>query len=670
LRKEIPSGKGMKMFKKILIANRGEIACRVIKTAKKLGIQTVAIYSDVDENALFVQMADEAFALHGVKTQDTYLNIDKIINIAKQSNVEAIHPGYGFLSENVDFAKRLEKEKIIFIGPSSEAIKMMGSKSEAKTLMQKANVPLIPGYHGSEQSPDFLLNEAKKMGFPLLIKATFGGGGKGMRIVHDERTFLENLESCQREALASFGNAEVLLEKYFINPRHVEVQVFADNFGHCIHLFERDCSLQRRHQKIIEEAPAPNLSDSLRQQLGLTAVNAAKSIGYTGAGTIEFLVDNEHFFFMEMNTRLQVEHPVTEMITGLDLVEWQLRIAAHEPLPKMQHEITQQGHAIEVRLYAEDPDKHFQPSTGKIHYLHQPDNILHLRIDTGIQAGDTITPYYDPMLAKVIFHGKTREEAIHLLSCALWQYHLVGVKNNIRYLQALLNHPDFIAAKLSTSFIEQQASTLINENHLEEKILAASLYYLTQHSLPKVSNDIYNPFYRYRDFRLNLPLDKSFLLVDEHHDVHSISAIMRHDNILLSFSDKTYHCHSVCYENHKLSAFINDSKFEITLIVINHTFYIFSYDFSGVLSLDEKALVLDEIQNDVGHLRAPMPGALTLIKTSVGQAVKAGDPLLILEAMKMEHTLYAPFDGKVVSINYEQGMLVQEGDELIVLESM
>ncbi len=444
------------MFQKILIANRGEIACRIIKTAKKLGIQTVAIFSDADRHALFVKSADEAYHIGASESIKSYLNIDKIIDIAKKTHVQAIHPGYGFLSENAQFAIRCEQENIIFIGPDANAITLMGSKSEAKKILSETNVPLIPGYHGDDQIPETLLAEAKKIGFPLLIKAAAGGGGKGMRVVNTEADFLTALASCQREAKSSFANTHVILEKYFDNARHVEVQIIADKKGHCVHLFERDCSIQRRHQKVIEEAPAPNLKNDTRNAIGKAAVEVAKSIHYIGAGTIEFLMDKtENFYFMEMNTRLQVEHPITEMITGIDLVEWQFKVAAGEVLPLQQSEIKQQGHAIEARVYAEDPDNQFMPSTGCITYLKTPKQRKYIRLDTGITQGDVVSPFYDPMLAKLIIWSETRETAIMRMRSALTNYAIAGIKNNINYLTEIISQPSFIQAKLSTKFLDE-----------------------------------------------------------------------------------------------------------------------------------------------------------------------------------------------------------------------
>lgn len=659
------------MFHKILIANRGEIACRIIRTAKKFGVQTIAVYSDVDKAALFVEMADEAYALSGTRSQETYLDIDKIIDVATKTKVDAIHPGYGFLSENAEFATRVLQENIIFIGPSPYAINAMGSKAEAKILMAKTGIPLIPGYHGNNQHADFLLAEAKKIGFPILIKAVFGGGGKGMRIVEMEKEFKEALKSCQREAQSSFGHPEVLLEKYFQTPRHVEVQIFADNHGNCVHLFERDCSLQRRHQKIIEEAPTPNLSAAMRKSLGKTAVTAAKSIQYSGAGTVEFLVENDAFYFMEMNTRLQVEHPVTEMITGIDLVEWQLRVAAGETLPLKQEDIHKKGHAVEVRIYAEDAEKQFAPAAGTITYLEEPTSLPDIRIDSGIKKGDTITPFYDPMLAKVIGFGKTRPEAIQRLSQALWQYHLVGVKNNILYLQALLNQTDFINEKLSTNFIASHNIQLPTAGEKVPQILAAALYLLKQGGEAStnmiISNDNYNPFVAYTHFRINLPAEKIYYFKNNSGTDITMRLIIHETHVTIFYQDHQYDCHDVYYNNFILSAVILDEHFKTTVIQDDNKLYLFGADFADVLEMNVPGLATMQDEETAGHIRAPMPGAITAVHTTPGKTVTAGEPLIVLEAMKMEHTLYAPFDGIVKIVAYQSGCIVQEGDELVVI---
>ena len=465
------------MFNKILIANRGEIACRIIKTAQRLGIKTVAIYSTIDRNALHVRLADEAFCVGDAPAQSSYLNIEAIINAAHLSHAEAIHPGYGFLSENVDFARACANANRIFVGPSLHALEIMGSKQQAKQLLETKNVPLTPGYHGTEQSSEHLLKEAKKIGFPVLLKAANGGGGKGMRAVFHENEFNEALLGAKREARAFFNDELMLIEKLVENPRHVEVQLMADHHGNVVHLFERDCSLQRRHQKIIEEAPAPHIKSALRKALHDAAINVAKAIDYRGAGTVEFLVADDCVYFMEMNTRLQVEHPVTEMITGLDLVEWQLRIAANEPLPKTQNEITETGHAFECRIYAEDPKQNFLPSTGKLLFLKEPTG-EGVRVDSGVTHGSVISQYYDPMIAKLITVGRNREEAARRMQQALAHYAIAGVKTNIAFLQAILETPAFIHANLTTQFLSETKVLLKEPDEKIALLMAASQDYL------------------------------------------------------------------------------------------------------------------------------------------------------------------------------------------------
>jgi 3-methylcrotonyl-CoA carboxylase alpha subunit len=442
------------MFDKILIANRGEIACRVIKTARRMGVRTVAVYSDADRTALHVSMADEAIYIGAAPARESYLDIEKIIAAAIKTGAQAIHPGYGFLSENAGFCRRCAAENLVFIGPPTSAIEAMGSKSAAKQIMEKAGVPLVPGYHGDDQNPEIIRAAANKMGYPVLLKATAGGGGKGMRQVWSAEEFDSALEAAKREAMNGFGDDTMLVEKYLTQPRHIEIQVFCDSHGNAVYLFERDCSIQRRHQKVVEEAPAPGMSETLRAEMGSAAVRAAQAIDYVGAGTVEFLLDVDgSFYFMEMNTSLQVEHPVTEMITGLDLVEWQLRVAAGDFLPLKQNELKINGHAIEVRIYAEDPDNEFLPQTGTLHFLETPEESAHVRIDTGVIEGDEVSVFYDPMIAKLIVWDSNRQQALRRLSTALKEYRLNGVTTNIDFLYTLTRHPAFCNADFDTGFI-------------------------------------------------------------------------------------------------------------------------------------------------------------------------------------------------------------------------
>ncbi len=684
------------MFKKILIANRGEIACRIMRTAQKMGIHCIAVYSTIDDNALHVQMADEAHLLGDAPSVDSYLCGDKIIAIAKKYGAEAIHPGYGFLSENANFAAACEKEKIIFIGPTPAAILAMGSKSNAKEIMTKAKVPCTPGYHGEKQDADFLLQEAKKIGFPVLIKATMGGGGKGMRRVDDAKQFKEALESAQREALSSFGDKNVLLEKYVLNPRHIEIQIMADNHNNALYLFERDCSLQRRHQKIIEEAPGLGISDSLRRKMGDTAVTAAKAIGYRGAGTIEFLLDDQgQFYFMEMNTRLQVEHPVTEMITGFDLVSWQLHIAYGEPLAYQQQDLKLQGHAIEVRLYAEDAENDFLPATGTIHYLSWPETNKNVRVDSGIQEKDSISSYYDPMMAKLIVHGDTRHDAINELENALKQLHIIGVKNNRGFLRKLIAVDDFIDGKINTNFIEEHAVALkmAANTDINPILCAAALHLvLTPSENTLHSADVFSPWHENDGFRLQLPYqrclhfkyeDANYAVTVIYHSAseyeqkyvnsHNVGADPRVcPNIgrtyTLQIKDKTYAVNIHEKTGHSLSFTLNDSVQTMQIIAHQQQLWIICDGIEYALQTIEPLQATNVEHEQRGHLTAPMPGAIVAVHVKAGDKVQKDDCLIVMEAMKMEHSIYAPQAGVVREVFYAAGDRVDEGAELLAFD--
>jgi 3-methylcrotonyl-CoA carboxylase alpha subunit len=650
------------MFNRILIANRGEIACRIIRTAQSMGIHTIAVYSAVDKDSLHVRNADSAYFIGEAPAKESYLNIEKLIAIAKESQAQAIHPGYGFLSENPEFAKACVDAGIVFIGPSIEAMQAMASKQLAKQLLEKTKVPLTPGYHGNEQTESKLLAEAKKIGLPVLIKAANGGGGKGMRSVYQESEFITALQGAKREAMASFADDTVILEKLVQNPRHVELQIMADNHGNVVHLFERDCSIQRRHQKIIEEAPAPNLSLSLRQKLADAACEVALSIKYSGAGTVEFLVDNaENFYFMEMNTRLQVEHPVTELITGLDLVAWQLKIAAHEMLPLSQNQIQMHGHAIECRIYAEDPEHDFIPSIGQIQFLQEP-STPGIRIDTGVTLSSAITMYYDPMIAKLIAWGSDRQEALLRLQQALSHYYLGGVKTNISFLQAICEHPQFSQAKLSTDFLTNEEIKLKIPPLELSVLLAVSFDYLNQFNtiLDPLLQDTFSwqsqiPSqwkwgYQNQDELISTlvtPINKNQFKVQFSDQEHLIQAHLSGHNLRIETKEQNY---QAVIENQALSLTLYTTKGKMTLAR-------FDWDSLGTQTTSHK-----------GQLTAPMHATVVAILKNIGEHVQAGDRLIVLEAMKMEHTIHAPNDGILADIFYTVGAQVNEGEELLALE--
>ncbi|WP_214000937.1 acetyl/propionyl/methylcrotonyl-CoA carboxylase subunit alpha [Arsukibacterium sp.] len=654
------------MFRKILIANRGEIACRVIDTAHKLGIRCVAVYSEADANARHVRMADEAYLLGPAPSKDSYLRSDKIIDIAKQSGAEAIHPGYGFLSENEDFAKACSDAGVVFIGPPVNAITAMGSKSAAKKIMAEAGVPLVPGYHGDDQSDEKLGSESAKIGYPQLLKAAYGGGGKGMRVVWKKEEFADALASARREAKAGFGNDKMLIERYLTKPRHIEIQVFCDNHGDAVYLAERDCSIQRRHQKVIEEAPAPNFSSVQRQAMGEAAVKAAKAIDYRGAGTVEFLFDEDgSFYFMEMNTRLQVEHPVTEMITGQDLVKWQLLVAANEALPLSQDEVQIDGHAIEVRVYAEDPDNDFLPQTGKLTYLRQPEASRYVRVDTGVVENDEVSPYYDPMIAKLIVWDESRDRAIARMLRALDDYRIAGVTTNLSFLTSLTEHPAFKAAELDTNFINHHQDTLFapanNENN--QALVLAALFILEQQKTPLPSHSSPSPWQYSHGWRLNeTPTVILNLIHDEQAQQLTIREQQQHYVVELQGQQI---CCLAELNGDELSATLGDHKTKVRVSRYQDTISVFikhhRYDF---IYRTEVTPELDGSEH-AGSLTAPMNGTIVAVMTKAGAKVKAGDTLVIMEAMKMEYSIKAPKDGLVNEVFYGAGDLVKDGAELV-----
>lgn len=662
------------MFQKILIANRGEIACRIIKTAKKLGISTVAVYSDVDRNALHVRMADEAYEIGAALAQESYLCGDKIIEVAKNSGAEAIHPGYGFLSENANFAESCAKAGIVFIGPTPEAIRAMGEKHTAKKLMEQAFVPVTPGFHGDQQDATTLRDCAKAIGFPVLIKAAAGGGGKGMRVVLQEQDFLEALSSAKREAQASFSNDHVLLEKYLQQPRHVEMQIFADQHGNVIYLFERDCSIQRRHQKVVEEAPAPNLTPEIRAKMGEAAVNAAKAIDYVGAGTIEFLLTQSgEFYFMEMNTRLQVEHPVTEMITGFDLVEWQLKVASGERLPvTAQEQLQCNGHAIEVRICAEDPARDFMPSIGVLKYLKFPKENTHIRVDSGVTQGDSISIYYDPLIAKLIVWDENREKAISRLKEALAHTYLAGVQSNLHLLQNIVATPAFASAELETNFIGNHPEVLSNAIQISNQDIAfaAIALFLMQckeaESLLHVATDPYSPWGLADSFRLNLDANRVMRLRFEQRLYSVTLQLVKGVVASICVNDSEFKPELIALHNEELTITLDKQRFKCSAVYLKPYLHLYIQGKHLVFSVPAD-LTADEEGDSENKIIAPMPGSLTEVFVKPGQEVKKGERLVVVEAMKMQHTLYASNNGKVEEIFYTKGDLIDEGAELLKL---
>ncbi len=647
-----------KTLKKILVANRGEIACRVMRTAKQMGLTTVAVYSDADKHAQHVKLADEAYHIGPAPSKDSYLVADKIIDVAKQTSVDCIHPGYGFLSENSEFALACEQNDIAFIGPPASSIEAMGSKTRAKEIMHEANVPLVPGYYGDNQNTEFLKAEAEKIGYPVLIKAAFGGGGKGMRVVEHAKDFISALEGAKREAKAGFGNDLVLLERYVTKPRHVEVQVFADNHGNCVYLGDRDCSLQRRHQKVIEEAPAPGLSDSLRKEMGEAAVRCAQAINYRGAGTVEFLLCGDEFFFMEMNTRLQVEHPVTEMVTGVDLVSWQINVAAGGKLPLSQADIQLQGHSFEARIYAEDPSNDFIPCSGRIDALFTPTESEFVRIDTGIAAGDEISPFYDPMIAKLIVHDDNREAALGRLSKALQQFHLAGFSCNVNFLYNLANHPTFQAGAPDTHFIEDQGAQLVakdEQQHTLATVIAAFAYMST------LKGNSASPWQQLTGFMLNSAALTKIPFTDV-----AVQAEKCADGFKINLNSVDY-TSSGTVENGLARLVINGEKVVAHVIQTDTHITVMYNAQQTVIELIDKHYI-SEHESDALPLAAPLNGTVVKHLVVVGSEVVKGDAVVIIEAMKMEYTLNAPHDGVLTSYCFGEGELVSHGDMLAIVE--
>jgi len=718
------SSRGRKMFDKLLVANRGEIACRVMRTARRLGVRTVAVYSDADAAAMHVKHADEAVRIGPAAASESYLVADRICNVAMELGAEAIHPGYGFLSENASFSKMCKDNGIAFVGPPESAIISMGSKSESKVIMEAANVPCTPGYHGEEQSIEKLKDEAEKIGFPVMLKAVMGGGGKGMRVVERTADLESNIEACQREALASFGDGRILIEKYLRKPRHIELQVFADMYGNTVHLFERDCSVQRRHQKVLEESPAPGMPEELRKKMGDSAVAAAKAVGYVGAGTVEFMVDAEEalspdspFYFMEMNTRLQVEHPVTEMVTGVDLVELQLRIASGEPLPIKQEDLQLTGHSLEARVYAESPGSGFLPGSGKIRFLREPkaeefqysyknskyENAL--RIETGVSEGDTVSVFYDPMISKVVVHGADRQSALRQMERALGQYRIVGVPSNIEFLLACLRHEAFERGSVDTSFIEKFKGDLLGNTPTKEEDARAAALAIASRALLS-SRDSRRLVPMPYGFRLGMPYEQrltlqlntddgsearkvkvvattldSHLSADHCEIAFNVNAVFMDGDEVLENSGINVEVRAKPQENFQpeggegvFSVTVDNRPTKIAPVADKKTGDLFLFDATGggsgvVARLLYRVGVISRAMGNSdaafdGAAKAPMPGKIIKVVVSEGQEVKKDDDLVIIEAMKMEHVIKASKDGTVSEINVQVGDFVDDSKVL------
>ena len=666
------------MFERILIANRGEIAVRVARTAKRMGIRSIAVYSDADAGALHVEACDEAYRLGPPPPRESYLDGDAIIAIARRAGAQAIHPGYGFLSENESFATACARAGIVFVGPPPAAIAAMGSKSAAKRLMGEAKVPLVPGYHGDDQRAEHLAREASKIGYPVLIKASAGGGGKGMKIVERSDEFAAALASAQREATTAFGDDRVLIERYLSAPRHIEIQVFADTLGNAVYLFERDCSVQRRHQKVLEEAPAPGMKPAHRRAMGEAAVAAAKAIGYVGAGTVEFIAAESFardgaFYFMEMNTRLQVEHPVTEMITGQDLVEWQLRVAAGEPLPMTQDELAIDGHAIEARIYAEDPARGFLPSIGRLVHLAAPPAAADVRVDTGVREGDGISPWYDPMIAKLIVRGEDRPAALRKLGEALAAYEIVGVATNVPLLQRIVAHEAFASGNVDTGLIARHHAALFPPPPpaSDDELLAAALAEVgtiesVRAAEARASADPHSPWHAVDPW---WPASDAHALplVFGDGDAQREVALRRASGgwrVALPGHETTARAHP---DGRRLAVIAGEREFHATVVAHGDERHVFCHGGHRKLVRVDPLAHAGEEEPHGGHLTAPMSGTVVAVLVKTGDKVERGAPLVILEAMKMEHTIQAPGPGVVAAVNYRAGDRVTEGADVVDL---
>ncbi|WP_432727928.1 acetyl-CoA carboxylase biotin carboxylase subunit [Variovorax sp. W6] len=660
------------MFKKILIANRGEIACRVAATARRMAIRTVAVYSDADAHANHVRACDESVHLGGSAPKDSYLRWEKILEAAKATGAEAVHPGYGFLSENEEFAQACADAGLVFIGPPPSAIKAMGLKAESKQLMEKAGVPLVPGYHGHDQNPQLLQREADRIGYPVLIKASAGGGGKGMRAVDKAEDFAAALASCQREAINSFGDDAVLIEKYVQRPRHIEIQVFGDTHGNYVYLFERDCSVQRRHQKVLEEAPAPGMTEAMRKQMGEAAVAAARAVNYVGAGTVEFIVEQReggemNFFFMEMNTRLQVEHPVTEAITGQDLVEWQLRVASGETLPAKQAELQIHGHAIEARICAENPDNNFLPATGTLRVYRKPSATAfqrsRVRIDDGVREGGEISPFYDSMIAKLIVHGSTREEALARLDAALAQVQIVGVATNVQFLRGILATQSFSKANLDTALIERERAVLFDREPLGLPLAAAAA--ITRTLITEWPAKVPDPFARRDGWRSLGEYRRHFDFEFRGAEQTAVLTYKRDGSLWLEAGGAAGPLVIGQFPTGEFEVEFAGTRQTLDVHFDGATAHVFASKGATKITAIDRLAHAGDTQAEGGRLTAPMPGKVVSFAVKAGDKVSRGQPLAVMEAMKMEHTIAAPADGTVEELMFAPGEQVAEGDELL-----
>ncbi len=664
------------MFERILIANRGEIACRIIRTAKRLGISTVAVYSEADAGALHTAEADEAFCIGPAPARDSYLSIEKIIAIAQRSGVQAIHPGYGFLSENADFATACAAAGLVFIGPPPSAIRLMGSKSGAKSLMEQSGVPFVPGYHGDAQDPDIFAQVANRVGYPVLVKASAGGGGKGMRVVEGPDDLQSALESARREAESSFGDGKLLIEKYLQNPRHIEIQIFADRHDNFVSLFERDCSIQRRHQKVVEEAPAPGMNEESRAAMSKAAIAAARAVGYVGAGTVEFIAQEHDFWFMEMNTRLQVEHPVTEMITGQDLVEWQLRVACGESLPVRQEDLKIAGHSFEVRICAEDPSRDFLPSVGRILHLCEPDASECVRLDSGVRAGDQISSSYDSMLAKLIVWGETRDAALRRLRSALAHYEIVGVKTNLDLLRAIASHRSFANGDVDTGFISRHANDLlasppIDAGHARMAVCAVVAALMDDWREDAAGNayrseDRWSPWNTPDAWRMNGEGRQTLVLRTGDAEL-TIGVRYAVETLCVEFPDRTVEV-IASREGARMSLRIEDHSVEVSVVRTGDDFAVLAGGRISLVTFIDPSRPPRSVHAGDNRLTAPIPARVTRVLVKPGQSVAKGAPLMVIEAMKMEITLAAPFDGVVSAVRARLDEMVREGAELVTFE--